>query len=564
MRIATEVLVEKYKDHLFAAAFNVCKNAADADDVVQDTFLQYHTTNRQFENEQHIRAWLIRVAINKAKNINLSFWRQKGVPLEEYMETLTFETPEAQTLFTEVMKLPEKYRIVIHLFYYEDYTIREIAKIMNVTESNVKVRLTRGRRLLRNVLKEEWKMTDKERYKQAFSSLHASGHISLEVNMNHNRKFHPTRKLIAASACAVLLLGGSSAYAAYHFLSPSQIADEVADNGALSRAFAGEDAVSVNETQQSNGYDITLLGLVSGEKLELCVPQETRENVSKSHTYAAVAIAKSDGTDMEYRNFFVAPLINGVSVLDANAATMDETLTWFCKDGVLYELIECDDLEIFADRGVQLGIVDSFGSETAAFRMDNESGSYRKVEDYAGTIALFTLPLDTTKADPAAAEEYLKKLEEAAAGAEAADTEGTAGRAEVSVITGAESKAAAGYMNQQVRDFVDGITADNLSDYFEIVKDYPVFSATPDENGWVDFGTQYIEKEDYVANGGSGEVSNWLAEDEYFSVNAITMSGNDGKEDASTLRISVVFRNEDGSLTEALYQIKPDCVDLIK
>jgi len=76
--------------------------------------------------------------------------------LEEYMETLTFETPEAQTLFTEVMKLPEKYRIVIHLFYYEDYTIREIAKIMNVTESNVKVRLTRGRRLLRNVLKEEW------------------------------------------------------------------------------------------------------------------------------------------------------------------------------------------------------------------------------------------------------------------------------------------------------------------------------------------------------------------------------------------------------------------------
>ena len=52
MRIATEVLVEKYKDHLFAAAFNVCKNAADADDVVQDTFLQYHTTNRQFENEQ--------------------------------------------------------------------------------------------------------------------------------------------------------------------------------------------------------------------------------------------------------------------------------------------------------------------------------------------------------------------------------------------------------------------------------------------------------------------------------------------------------------------------------
>lgn len=156
MRIETEILMEKYKDHLFAVAFNICKNATDADDVVQDTFLQYHITHKQFESEQHIRAWLIRVAINKAKNINMSFWRRSGMPLEAYIETLTFETPEAETLFEEVMKLPEKYRIVIHLFYYEDYTIREIAQIMNVTESNVKVRLTRGRRLLRNVLKEEW------------------------------------------------------------------------------------------------------------------------------------------------------------------------------------------------------------------------------------------------------------------------------------------------------------------------------------------------------------------------------------------------------------------------
>ena len=156
MRLETEILMEKYKDHLFAVAFNICKNAADADDVVQDTFLQYHIADKQFENEQNIRAWLIRVTINKAKNINMSFWRRAGIPLEDYMETLTFETPEAEDLFEEVMKLPEKYRIVIHLFYYEDYSIREIAQIINATESNVKVRLTRGRRLLRNVLKEEW------------------------------------------------------------------------------------------------------------------------------------------------------------------------------------------------------------------------------------------------------------------------------------------------------------------------------------------------------------------------------------------------------------------------
>lgn len=156
MRIQTELLMEKYKDHVFAAAFHVCKNAADADDVVQETFIQYHTGSDQFENEQHIKAWLIRVAINRAINVTRSFWRRQSIPLEDYMQTLTFETPEAGTLFEEVMGLPEKYRVVLHLFYYEDYSVREISKILRVTESNVKVRLSRGRKLLKKALKEEW------------------------------------------------------------------------------------------------------------------------------------------------------------------------------------------------------------------------------------------------------------------------------------------------------------------------------------------------------------------------------------------------------------------------
>lgn len=156
MRQPVQALIERYQDNLYAAAFNVCKNAQDAEDVVQDTFIQYHTSNKDFENEQHIRAWLIRVAINKAKNTNLTFWRQNKRPLEDYMETLTFETPQSRNLFETVMELPEKYRIVIHLFYYEDYTIREIAEILKVSESNVKVRLSRGRNMLRKTLQEEW------------------------------------------------------------------------------------------------------------------------------------------------------------------------------------------------------------------------------------------------------------------------------------------------------------------------------------------------------------------------------------------------------------------------
>lgn len=156
MKPQVEILVEKYRNNLYAAAFNVCKNAQDAEDAVQDTFFQYLSQKKEFESEQHIRAWLIRVAINQAKNKSSAFFRRNSLPLEDYIETLTFESEESSELFEAVMNLPEKYRIVIHLFYYEEYSVKEIADILKVTQSNVKVRLSRGRLSLRNTLKEVW------------------------------------------------------------------------------------------------------------------------------------------------------------------------------------------------------------------------------------------------------------------------------------------------------------------------------------------------------------------------------------------------------------------------
>lgn len=156
MKPSVEILVEKYQNNLYAAAFNVCKNTQDAEDVVQDTFIQYLSQKKDFESEQHVRAWLIRVTINKAKNKNNTFFKRNSLPLDDYIETLTFESKESSKLFETVMKLSEKYRIVIHLFYYEDYSVNEIADILKVTPGNVKVRLLRGRTSLRNTLKEEW------------------------------------------------------------------------------------------------------------------------------------------------------------------------------------------------------------------------------------------------------------------------------------------------------------------------------------------------------------------------------------------------------------------------
>lgn len=156
MKLPVEILIEKYKNNIYAVAFNICKNKYDAEDVVQDTFIQYLSHKKDFQSEQHIRAWIIRVAINKAKNKNNLFFRRNSLPLEDYMETLTFESDESHELFEAVMKLPEKYRIVIHLFYYEDYSVQEIADILKITQSNVKVRLSRGRLSLRKTLKEAW------------------------------------------------------------------------------------------------------------------------------------------------------------------------------------------------------------------------------------------------------------------------------------------------------------------------------------------------------------------------------------------------------------------------
>lgn len=402
-------------------------------------------------------------------------------------------------------------------------------------------------------------MNNKEKYKQAFSVLHASEHISLEDIMSEKRSYRQRSKVVAAVVCTVILLGSGSVYAANHYLNPSQIVDEISADSALSKAFADKDAITINETQTSNGYDITLLGLVSGEKLGVYVPDETKKEVSDKHSYAALAISKSDGSKMSNRNFCVSPLINGEAFTDVNAATLNVGLSWFEKDGVIYELIECDNLEIFADRGVYLSLVDDFGDEVAAFRMDEATGKYHKVEDYAGTSALFTLPLDKDKADTVAADKFLVSLRREA------DSETDGERAAVGVAVGDASDEAISYINEKAQALVDSITEDNLKEYFVLDESRPIFTARPNEKGWIDFGTAYVEDCDWTVNGGSGYLTDWLADDEDFNVVSTVVSSDDEtRTDMSTLEITVVFRNDDGSFTEATYRIRDDKVENLK
>ena len=94
MRLPTQTVIQMYQDNLFRIAFSICQNREDAEDVVQETFLRYHSGAVDFNDEMHIRAWLIRVTINQSKNMLRTFWHRNRTSLEDYMEQLNFsDTP---------------------------------------------------------------------------------------------------------------------------------------------------------------------------------------------------------------------------------------------------------------------------------------------------------------------------------------------------------------------------------------------------------------------------------------------------------------------------------------
>ena len=113
MKLSTEDAFHQFGDRVFSAAFSATGSKEDADDVVQDTFLKYWDTDQDFTDENHIKAWLLRVAINRSRDLLRSFWHRKKVPWEDYMEELPFEEPEDKSLFEAVMELPRKYRVTI-------------------------------------------------------------------------------------------------------------------------------------------------------------------------------------------------------------------------------------------------------------------------------------------------------------------------------------------------------------------------------------------------------------------------------------------------------------------
>lgn len=143
----------RYKDMIYRVALNYLGSGFDAEDVVQDVLVKLYTYTKPFDSDAHLKHWLIRVTINMCKNILRAPWRKNHVPLDALdalCETAAFEAEEESEIFRAVMGMKEKYRTVLYLFYYEEYSVAEIAGILNLKESAVTTRLSRGRSILRN------------------------------------------------------------------------------------------------------------------------------------------------------------------------------------------------------------------------------------------------------------------------------------------------------------------------------------------------------------------------------------------------------------------------------
>ncbi len=149
--------VEKNSKRIFLIALSYTKNQADAEDVMQNTFLKLWRSSEKFENDEHIAKWLTVVASNESKNLLKFYKKRADEPDFDLSENFPFKTVEDKEIFSAVMKLLPKNALVIHLFYYEDMPVKEIAKTLNVSESVVKTRLNRGREKLKELLGGAWK-----------------------------------------------------------------------------------------------------------------------------------------------------------------------------------------------------------------------------------------------------------------------------------------------------------------------------------------------------------------------------------------------------------------------
>ncbi len=154
MRSEQEVnkAVEQYSDTVRRVCMLYLKNYADTEDIFQTVFLKYVLSSAAFESEEHEKAWIIRVTINACKDLLGSFFRKRTVSLDEVMELPAQASQDHREVLEAVLSLPQKYRDVVYLHYFEDYTAPQISRILGKNVNTVYTLLTRSKQMLREKL----------------------------------------------------------------------------------------------------------------------------------------------------------------------------------------------------------------------------------------------------------------------------------------------------------------------------------------------------------------------------------------------------------------------------
>jgi RNA polymerase sigma factor (sigma-70 family) len=142
--------IDKYADTVRRVCFMYLKNRSDVEDIFQEVFLKLLQCGQRFESEEHERAWIIRVTINKCKDFHKSFFRKNVCSLDDV--DVIFEDKTENEVIRQVLLLPQKYKDVIYLFYFEGYSVPEISKILNSKENTIYSHLHRAKKLLKDML----------------------------------------------------------------------------------------------------------------------------------------------------------------------------------------------------------------------------------------------------------------------------------------------------------------------------------------------------------------------------------------------------------------------------
>lgn len=152
-----EEFKEVYEQHfsmIYRISLLYLRNTEEAEDIVQEVFLKLLDKERNFNSEEHRKSWLIEVTKNACKDINKNFWKSRRVDIKSLPElTNEKKDPDLYYVLEELLLLPDKYKIVLYLFYYEDYYVKDISKILHRKESTIQTQLSRGRKLLKKKLR---------------------------------------------------------------------------------------------------------------------------------------------------------------------------------------------------------------------------------------------------------------------------------------------------------------------------------------------------------------------------------------------------------------------------